>query len=140
MGGKKIGVALTTLERDADGDTKAVETTAMLVPGPDGAMHSQDAVHLEWIRADSSLINATHFIGKDGELTTSVALNVVEDAWVVDGELDGKKYNEKLKADAQPGTWVAQALGLRKLLAADNPVGAEHTMSSWLAQRSRQAH
>ena len=50
MGGKKMGVALTTLERDADGDTKAVETTAMLVPGPDGALHSQDAVHLEWIR------------------------------------------------------------------------------------------
>ncbi|HYJ41572.1 MAG TPA: hypothetical protein VEW08_12330 [Steroidobacteraceae bacterium] len=133
MGGKKIGVALTTLERDADGDTKAVETTAMLVPGPAGTLHSQDAVHLEWIRTDSSLINATHFIAKDGELTTSVALNVEDNAWVVDGELDGKKYNQKLKADAQPGTWVAQALGLRKLLSADNPVGAEHTMSAWLA-------
>jgi hypothetical protein len=133
MAGKKMGVALLTLERDPDGDTKAVQTTAMLIPGPAGTLHSQDAVDLEWIRTDSSLINATHFIAKDGELTTDVALNVVEDAWVVDGKLDGKKFNEKLKADAQPGTWVAQALGLRKLLSTDNPIGAEHTMSSWLA-------
>ena len=101
MSGKKIGVALTTLERDKDGDTKAVETTAMLVPTPDGMLHSQDSVHLEWIRPDASLINATHFIGKDGELTTSLTLNVVEDAWVVDGDLDGKKFNEKLETDAQ---------------------------------------
>lgn len=133
MGGKKIGIALTTLERDKDGDTKAVETTAMLVPGPEGTLHSQDAVHLEWIRTDNSLINATHFIAKDGELTTSLSLNVVDDTWVVDGDLDGKKINEKLKGDGQPGTWVAQAFGIRKLLAADNPIGAEHRMASWLA-------
>ena len=133
MAGKKIGVALTTLERDKDGDTKAVETTAMLVPTPEGTLHSQDAVHLEWIRPDASLINATHFIAKDGELTTNVSLNVVEDAWVVAGDLAGKKLNEKLAGDAQPGTWVALAKGLRKLLATDNPVGAEHSMSTWLA-------
>ncbi len=133
MSGKKIGVALTTLERDKDGDTKAVETTAMLVPTPDGTLHSQDSVHLQWIRPDASLINATHFIGKDGELTTSLTLNVVEDAWVVDGDLDGKKFNEKLETDAQPGTWVALAKGLRKLLATDNPIGAEHTMATWPA-------
>ena len=137
MAGKKIGVALTTLERDKDGDTKAVETTAMLVPTPEGTLHSQDAVHLEWIRPDASLINATHFIAKDGELTTNVTLNVVEDVWVVDGELEGKKLNEKLAGDAQPGTWVALAKGLRKLLATDNPVGAEHTMSTWLASDPR---
>jgi hypothetical protein len=133
MAGKKMGIALTTLERDKDGDTKAVETTALLVPTPDGKLISQDAVHLEWIRPDASLINATHFIAKDGELTTSLSLNVVEEAWVVDGELDGKKVNEKLKTDTQPGTWVATALGLRKLMATENPVGAEHRIAAWMA-------
>ena len=128
-----MGVARVTLERDKDGDTKAIETSAILVPLPTGTLYSQDAVHLEWIRPDSSLINATHFIGKNGELSTSLNLGVVEDVWVVDGELDGKKYNQKLSASGQPGTWVAHALGLRKLLATDNPIGAEHIMSSWLS-------
>jgi hypothetical protein len=133
MGGRKVGISHTTLERDPDGDTKAVETTAMLVPAAAGTIHSHDAVHLEWIRPDASLINATHFIAKDGDLTTSLNLKVNEEVWVVDGDHDGKKYDEKLEGDAQPGTWIALALGLRKLLATENPIGAEHTMWTWLS-------
>ncbi|HEY6125625.1 MAG TPA: hypothetical protein VIV63_13315, partial [Steroidobacteraceae bacterium] len=132
MNGMKIGIALSTLVRDAEGDTEATQTTSLLAPLPQGAMHSQDGVHQEWIRPDSSMINATHFVASNGELTTSLGLKIKDDAWIIEGDHDGKKIAETLKADAQPGTWVAQAFAIRKLLATPNPVGAEHTMPQWM--------
>ena len=134
LNGMKMGVATATLLRDEDGDTKAEESSSMLIPGPAGALHSKDSVHQQWIRPDASLINATHFIATDGELGTSLALKLADAAWVIDGSLDGKKFSETLKAVVPPGTWVAQALALRKLLATDNPVGAEHSMPQWLSE------
>jgi hypothetical protein len=80
------------------------------------------------------MINATHFIASNGELTTSLGLKIKDDLWVVEGDHDGKKIAETLKGDAQPGTWVAQAFALRKLLATANPVGAEHNMPQWLTE------
>jgi len=59
---------------------------------------------------------------------------LVDNAWTVDGDHDGKKLNEKLKGDGQPGTWLAQADGLRKMLAASDPVGTQQTMWSWLGR------
>jgi len=133
LNGMKIGIASATLERDEDGDTKAEESSSMLIPGPAGELHSKDAIHQQWIRPDGSLINATHFISTDGELRTSLGLKLADASWVIEGDLDGKKYSETLKADVPPGSWVAQALALRKLLARDNPVGAEHSMPQWLS-------
>lgn len=131
--GMKLGIQITTLERDADGDTKSQQSSALLIPGAEGAIHSQDSVSQEWIRPDASLINATHFIASDGELVTSLNLKTDEGTWFIEGDHKGKKLAEKLKPDAQPTSWVAQALGLRKLLATPNPVGVEHSMPQWLS-------
>ena len=133
FGAMKTGVAIMTLEKDADGDTKIEEITAMLVAGPGGVLHTQDAIHKEWVRPDASLINAAHFISENGELNVSVGLKPVDDNWVVEGELQGKEVSLKMPADSQPGTWMAQALGIRKMLAGENPVGAEHSIPMWLA-------
>jgi hypothetical protein len=134
VNGMKLGVMTATLERDADGDTKAEETTSMLIPGAEGELHSQDAVHQQWIRPDASLINATHFIASDGEFGTSLALKRQDDAWIIEGDLDGKKFSETLKTNVSPGTWVGQAFALRKLLATDKAVGAELSMPQWTAE------
>jgi hypothetical protein len=131
--GMKVGIVVTTLERDADGDTKAEQRTAMLIPAGAGAVHSQDAVSEQWIRPDASLINAARFISTDGELSTSLHLKSADGTWIVEGDHEGKKLAEKLQPDAQPTTWVAQAFALRKLLATANPVGAEHSMPQWLS-------
>ena len=131
--GMKVGIAITTLVRDDDGDTEAKQATAMLIATPDGVVHSQDGVSQEWIRPDASLISATHFIATDGELVTSVSLKTGEDAWIIEGDHEGKKLAEKLKPDAQPTSWVAQAQALRKVLATANPVGVEHSMPQWLS-------
>jgi hypothetical protein len=131
--GMKVGIAVVTLVRDDEGDTEARQSTAMLISTPDGVVHSQDGVSQEWIRPDASLINATHFIATDGELVTSVSLKTVEDAWIIEGDHEGKKLAEKLKPDAQPTSWVAQAQSLRKVLATAKPVGVEHSMPQWLS-------
>ena len=133
LGGMKSGIAMMTLEKDADGDTKTEEITAMMVPAAGGVLHTQDAVHKEWTRPDATLINAAHFIAENGELNVSLGLKAVDDNWVIEGELQGKEVSFKLPPKSEPGTWVAQALGIRKLLAGEKPIGAEYSIPMWLA-------
>ena len=129
----KIGVAVTSMQRDADGDTKTEEVTAILLASPSGELHTQDALHMEWIRPDATLINATHVIAANGEVITNVALKADEQQWIVDGEMQGKKVKVKLPADAKPGTSVQQARALREILSGDKPVGAEYSIPMWLS-------
>ena len=132
LGGRKLGISRITLERDADGDIKVNDTNAALRPVADGVLHSEDIIRLEWVRPDYSLINATRFVAQDGALTSNLEIKVVGDHWTVEGEHDGKKLNQKLKTDAQPGTWLAQANGIRKMLANADSVGSAHAMWYWL--------
>jgi hypothetical protein len=132
MGGSRVGVATITLEKDADGDTKAEEATSMIVLGPTGKLNSQDAIHREWLRPDASLINAAHIVANNGELTTSLNLAPGDGGWAVEGELQGKEVNLTLPAGSPPGSSVEQALALRKLLATGNPAGAEHSIPMWI--------
>lgn len=132
MGGSKVGVAIVTLEKDADGDTEAEQVTSMIVLGPKGELHSQDSIHREWLRPDASLINAAHFVARNGELATNLSLVPREGEWAVEGELQGKEVSLTLPAEPSPGTSVGQALALRKLLAAADPAGAEHTIPMWI--------
>jgi hypothetical protein len=132
LGGSRVGVATVTLEKDTEGDTKAEEVTSMIVLAGNGKLHSQDAIHREWLRPDATLINAAHFVADDGELSTSLNLAPREDLWAVEGELQGKEINLTLPAGSSPGTSVQQALALRKLLAAGDPAGAEHSIPMWM--------
>jgi hypothetical protein len=132
INGKRVGIARSSLVRDADGDTEVRDSMASLIPGPSGSLHSQDVTRLEWVRPDNSLINATRIVAEDGKLTTNLNLKVVDDQWKVEGDHGGKKIDEKLNTDAQPGSWLAQASGIRKILTAANPVGTEYSMWYWL--------
>jgi hypothetical protein len=134
IGGRKLGISRTTLERDAEGDIEINDTSALLQPLAGGALQSDDTIRLEWVRPDFSLINASRFVAKNGELTSNLNLKLVDNVWTVDGDHDGKKLNGKLKTDGQPGTWLAQADGIRKILAAPDPVGTQQTMWSWLGE------
>lgn len=133
MSGSKIGIAVTTLERDAEGDTKARQVTAMVLPSSTGDINTQDAVHLEWVRADGSMINALDVVASNGEVYTNVALKLEDKTWVVDGEMQGKKVTAKLPPDSQPRSWVEQSLDLRKVLAGNKAVGAVHSMPMWVS-------
>ena len=130
MGGTKSGVMISTLVRDADGDTVATQKLSMLLPTPNNVV-SQDSVSKEWIDPAAGMINALHIVGQNGELTTDLKLNPRDGEWMVEGALQGKAVSAKLDPGARPGTWIAQALGVRKLLATPGAVGGEHTIPLW---------
>lgn len=134
MSGVKIGVAVSTLERDAEGDTRARQMTAMLIATGDGAVRSQDSTHINWLRPDGSLINAAHIQVSNGEISHDLALQDVDGIWTVEGEVQGKEVKATLPQDAQPGNWVTQARQLRALLAQPDATGHEHAMGFWVAE------
>ena len=133
LGAMKCGIAVTTLTRDEDGDTVARQMTAMVMPGAGKTAVSQDAVHTEFINTDAEMYNAIHIVSSNGEIVTNLSLKPKDSEWIVVGDLQGKKVSVKLAKDSQPGTWVAQALAIRKILAAPNAVGAEHSIPVWTA-------
>ena len=133
LGDRIAGVTTMALTRDADGDTKAEQGTAMMVPATGGELHTQDAVQIEWVKPDASLINASHFIVASGEVSTNIVLKWKEDHWAAEGELQGKEVAMRLPGEAQPGTWIGQALGIRALLAGEKAIGARHSVPLWVA-------
>lgn len=132
LGSQKVGVAITTLTRDAEGDIEVREETSFLVRSADGGLSAQDATHIAWTSEDAQLINASHFTSSDGDLETSLSLKHDGEAWQVEGELQGKKISKRLAADADPGNWLRQSRELRELLAGEKPTGKEHHMWVWL--------
>jgi hypothetical protein len=131
LGGTKCGVAFSTLTRNVKGGTIAREVTAMLMPGTQEKALSLDAIHLEFIDSSARMLNATHITSSNGEVTTRLALEPADGDWHVEGELQGKHVSVTLPEGAAPGTWVAQALALRKLLTTPDAIGAEHSIGLW---------
>jgi hypothetical protein len=134
MSGAKIGISVSTVERDAEGDTKARQMTAMLLATEDGTVQSQDSTHVNWLRPDGTLINAANTEVANGEISNDLSLTAKDGTWTVEGEVQGKTVKTALPKGAAPGNWVAQARELRALLAEPNAVGREHSMGIWLAE------
>jgi hypothetical protein len=130
--GQKIGLAITTVEIDADGDTKEKESTAMLIAMGKDTIHAQDAVHIEWVRPDGSLINAASTEVVNSEVTTDLGLKLEDGRWLVEGETGGKPFKATLPEDSQPGNSIAHAQQLRALLAQPDPIGREHSINLWV--------
>jgi hypothetical protein len=134
MSGAKIGVAITALERDGEGDTKARQTSALLIATEDGVVQSQDSTQIHWVRPDGTLINAANTEVSNGEIANDLGLKLENGVWTVEGEVQGKTVRATLPKDSRPGSFLGQALELRALLAQPNAVGREHTMGIWLAE------
>ena len=132
--GIKLGVAVSTLQREASAGVLARQTTALLMPVP-GGLHAHDADNVTQLRSDNSLVKAAHIILRDGEPAINIELRLRESQWRIEGELEGKKLGATLPMGAKPGNWLEQARALRKILAQENPIGAEHTLPMWTLSR-----
>ena len=132
--GIKLGVAISTLQRGASGGSRAIQTTALIMPVP-GGLHAHDADNVTQLRSDDTLVNATHIILRDGAPAVKIELSPLGNQWRVEGELEGKKLSATLPAGARPGNWVEQARALRKILALENPIGVEHSLPMWTPSR-----
>jgi hypothetical protein len=129
--GRKSGVVVTRLEHQTDARNKATQLMALLIAQPDGGLRTQDALHVEWLKPDGSMISGSQTISVDGEVVTDVELNRVADVWTIQGDSQDRHIDDKLAADAHPRSWVEQAQALRKLLASGNPVGVENNTTLW---------
>ncbi len=133
MSDRRIGYDSLELRRDKDGDTKAVETNVLLIALTPDTMRAQDAINVDWIRPDGTLINSKHVIGSNGEVEMDLALKRGEgESWLVEGRFKGKDVKETIPGGS-PSTWLSQTNMVRALLAKAEPVGAEASATSWLA-------
>ena len=96
-----------------------------------GGLHAHDADNVTQLRTDGQLVSAAHIILRDGVPAVNLELRLREGQWRIEGELEGQKLSATLPTGAKPGNWVEQARALRKILARENPIGAEHTLPMW---------
>jgi hypothetical protein len=132
VGAMRIGYSAVEMRRDKDGDTKLVDTTALLVTATFESLQAHDEVHIEWFKPDGTLINSQRISGTNGEIEMDLALKPGEGAnWRVEGKFKGKDVKETISGGA-PSTWLSQTHMLRSLLAKEDPIGSEASESDWL--------
>lgn len=133
IGGRRIGVNATRMVRDADGDSKVVSASSMIVPVAVGELRAQDSYDIQFVRPDGTLINAKQVTADNGAIDANLSLSPTKDGWSVEGEMKGKKLAQTLAALPLPGSFVAEALMLRGLLAKEKPAGAKQTHWNWMS-------
>jgi hypothetical protein len=131
--GLRVGYMLQTLERDADGDVKALERSAMLIPVTSDALTSLDSSHLEWTHSDGTMINAAHIVSVNDALDVDLSLAPKKGVWHVAGEFKSKKIDETVESANPPGTWLKEALQRRALLGANAAAPREAQLDMWLS-------
>lgn len=119
--GLRVGYALTTLERDGDGDIKAVQRSALLIPVTQDTLTSSDSFRVEWTHADGTLINAAIIESVNDVLDVNLKLSSLKGQWHVEGEFKSKRIDEIIESPRAPDSWLSQALQHRALLSADSP-------------------
>jgi hypothetical protein len=131
--GLKVGYSMLTLEHDADGDVRAVNRSAILIPITPDALQSVDSSHVEWTHPDGSMINAAHIISVNDVLDADLSLIPKKGLWHVKGEFKSKKIDQNIESPTAPSTWLSGALRLRALLGGDPASPREIVSAEWMA-------
>jgi hypothetical protein len=122
-----------TLERDADGDVKAVQRTAMLVPVTLDTLSSIDTIHIEFTHADGAMINAVEVASVNDQIDSDLHLDPEKGHWHVTGEFKTKKLDKTIESSNPPRTWLWQALQRRALLSTDAAAPREAIFALWIS-------
>lgn len=132
LGASRIGLMIVTMERDEEGDSKVLVSTSLAVPVTPDTLTTQDSSHVQWVRPDGSLINASHVVSENGDVGTNLALTADDDdGWLMKGTFEGKSVESSIPGDRAPETWIAQAQARRSLFAEKNIVGRELVSYQW---------
>jgi hypothetical protein len=134
LGTAKVGVATSSVERDADGDLRVQTSTAMLVPVAADKLRVQDSFSVQFVRPDGTMINALHVIASDGEVESDLKLEPAEGGgWHVSGQHKGKSLDGRLDSAHEPTTFLQQAMVRKALLAKPEPANGENVEWQWIA-------
>ncbi len=132
LDGARVGVMVTTLTRNAEGDTQVDNWSAMLLQAAPGQVVSQSVFEVQRLRPDGSLIGASQSTTTNGELTDDMALERREGArWRASGTISGKPIDVELTAE--PSSYVLLARARKQLMARPDPVGASTEALIWSA-------
>ena len=132
LGEARVGVMVVTMERDAEGDSKVVASTSLALRVTPDTLRTHDSVHVQWVRPDGSLINASHVNGLNGEVEAALALTPDEEGeWRVKGEFKGKTIDQALTPNRAPASWIEISHARRKLFERENVVGTQLTAEQW---------
>jgi hypothetical protein len=133
LGGAKVGIATSTVARDADGDLRVQTATAMLVPVTSDTLRAEDTVNVQFVRPDGTLLNALHVTVSNGETATDLQLRPLEGGgWQVTGQFKGKALEGRLEGEHVPTTFLQQATARKALLARPDPAGGENVEWQWI--------
>jgi hypothetical protein len=134
LGGAKVGIATSTIARDSEGDLRVQTATAMLVPVTSDTLRAEDAVNVQFVRRDGTLINALHVTVSNGEIATDLKLQPLDGGgWQVTGQFKGKALEGRLEGEQVPTTFLQQATVRKALLGRPDPAGGENVEWQWLA-------
>jgi hypothetical protein len=134
LGGTKVGVATSSVERDGDGDLRVQMSTAILLPVTPDTLRAQDSFSVQFVRPDGTLINALHVVGSDGEVESELKLDPAESGgWQISGLHKGKPLEGQLDGGHEPTTFLQQASVRKALLAQREPANGENVEWQWIA-------
>jgi hypothetical protein len=128
----RVGYLAFNMIRDKDGDTKAVQSTTLLITTGSDALLARDMYLVEWTKPDGAMINSKRIISTNGEIDMDLDLKKADArGWFVQGKFKGKDVKETITTGA-PATRLSQMNVIRGLLAKEKPAGEETTDSEWL--------
>jgi hypothetical protein len=131
--GLRVGYSMLTLVHDADGDVKAENRSAMLLPVTQDTVQSFDSSHVEWTHPDGSLINAAYITSVNDVLDMNLGLKLKQGVWHVEGEFKSKKIDQNIESQALPSTWLSESLKRRAFLGEDSAAPRENVSLEWVS-------
>jgi hypothetical protein len=114
IGGHRVGVSRVEMTRDAEGDTRIVQVSALLMPRSAEHVVCIDSADVEWSRSDGSLINRVHSQAEGRELVNSLELASSGDAWHVSGIYKLEDIDAEFTAESPLVSYLGEYLALRR--------------------------
>lgn len=107
-----VGYSNEQYTKDAEGDIEVNNKSAFLFPVDQSNISRSDSVSTSWSTPDGALINGSSYTVRNSTLASSFSIGFVDDAWTVQGEMQGKPVNVTMEYDdwllSEYGTYLAQ--------------------------------
>lgn len=133
IGGQRVGVQVSTLDADADGDLRLVGQVSLLLRTGANALSGTEEATVQWVRPDGALLNGAYIAKQGAEITSELRLEPAGEAWSVSGRFQGKDLEQQLPAGTKPDSALQGSWAIRDLVRAPEPAGKSVTSRTWVA-------
>lgn len=107
INGMPVGFSREVFDVDSDGDVAVKNYGAYIFPVDASSVATSDTVSTSWSRANGSLINGHEYSIENSKLASQFAISHTDDAWHVEGELQGKPVTGELEYNG----WLLSGFG-----------------------------